>query len=602
VAASRVSFALITLGMALGLGYVLSSWIRLRLRPVADLLVALRPLLVPVLVLAAAATTALHVVLQLISAITLVLLVHALIVRPELNRTSNQLGMWWHAIENGAANAVRKLAWVAIPAVMVSWGVTALFGGLLAGQGGLPAAFLLAALVALGLALVARLTAYAISWFRGAVAVLLGCATVTGLMFAGVLPGGAWLGSTAIWLAVAAAAVLVATVVNESFIPPGEPAAGRLQTTEQFLGAGLGLAMITGVLLVCATASSLWTLSWQGNNTPLAADPGARTQLYANADTTPEYVRAPVLAFTQDQQWTPTTVDEYVGESKVLRKDGTEASAGEYTCPSVGPRACLRRTSTCKSAAEKCALTTPHDAGDHISDGAIYVRTLHRPDPGANTDEAVALRGLFRPVTDVARQTQTLIQYWFFYPYDEWTTKVLGARLTQRHEADWEAVTVGLGPGDSPLFVAYSAHCGGTWRRWDDAKHSGSHPLVAVANGSQANYPDAGDKRPPDWTSCKRLPRGIGTLLSYAANVRDRTSDDWQWGAEKLMPVTEKAPPMNFPGSWGGNDITQFKNARSFTSRPGGGPASPPLQPLWQDPVKTIFCDRYWHGPESCET
>jgi hypothetical protein len=33
--------------------------------------------------------------------------------------------------------------------------------------------------------------------------------------------------------------------------------------------------------------------------------------------------------------------------------------------------------------------------------------------------------------------------------------------------------------------------------------------------------------------------------------VRDRTSDDWQWGAAELIKVTEKDPPMNFPGSWG---------------------------------------------------
>jgi hypothetical protein len=47
--------------------------------------------------------------------------------------------------------------------------------------------------------------------------------------------------------------------------------------------------------------------------------------------------------------------------------------------------------------------------------------------------------------------------------------------------------------------------------------------------------------------------------------------------------------------------VTQFKDFRTFTTKPGGGPLSPPLQALWQDPIKTIFCDRYWSGPERCK-
>ena len=42
------------------------------------------------------------------------------------------------------------------------------------------------------------------------------------------------------------------------------------------------------------------------------------------------------------------------------------------------------------------------------------------------------------------QRPSTLIQYWYFYRYDEWSTPVLGGRLLQRHEGDWEAVMVGL--------------------------------------------------------------------------------------------------------------------------------------------------------------
>lgn len=59
---------------------------------------------------------------------------------------------------------------------------------------------------------------------------------------------------------------------------------------------------------------------------------------------------------------------------------------------------------------------------------------------------------------------------------------------------------------------------------------------------------------------------------------------------------------MNFPGSWGDHDMTEFKNLHRFATKSGGGPKSPPLQSLWQQPVKTIFCDRYWDGPETCKS
>jgi hypothetical protein len=597
-----MSFVVIALGMAAGLAYVLAPSVRRVVAPLVELLVAARPLLIPILVVAAAATVNLPLWVQGAVATLLVVAVHRLVVRPELERSSDELGKWWYAIENGAANAIRKLALVAGPAIVLAWiAVSALRSddGILAGQGGLPAAVLLVALGALLGALLTRLGAYATTPPRAIVSLLLGCAAGSGLMAAGVLPGYDAASSGAMWFALAAAAALLVTIVLEHFKPPAAAVTGG-ERSEQLLGLGLSLGVLSGILLVAATASSMWVLD-HSNATPLKVDRGAHATLYAAADDSLEYRHAPVLAFTRDQRWTPTKVDAYVDRARVLRKDGSEAATSRYECPSLGPRSCLRITIGCASAAEPCAgALAPRDSGAHVSDGAVYVRTLRRPERDDRSDEAVALRGLFRPATSVASRTDVLLQYWFFYPYDEWTTEVLGARLTQRHEGDWEAITVGLGAGREPLFVAYSAHCGGTWRRWPDTERFGSHPLVAVANGSHANYAETGAKRPPDFTSCKRLPRGIGTLLGFAANVRDVTSDDWQWGAEEVVPVDESTWPMSFPGTWGGNDVTELQNARTFTSRPGGGPASPPLQPLWQDPVKTIFCDRYWDGPEPC--
>ncbi len=593
-----LNIALITLGMLTGLVFALSVKVRNRARPVTDLLVALRPLLIVVLVLLAAATTNQPKGIQLVTAFVLVLLVWRLIVHPESTRSTKELGMWVNAIENGARNAFGKLGLIAIPVFAAGAALTQLLHlvGLLQAVGGIPAVFLVIAIVALGSAVMARLFAYATTLPRAAVSILLGLAIVAGLMHVGVLWREGFPGEAVVALACAFGVALLLTVLYEMKVP-FKPKAAFTQTIDHRLGAGLGLAMLAGIALVAATGSSLVELAFP-RHTELAEDPGARTRLYLLDDRTPEYRHAPVLAFTRDQSWTPESVDNYVRHGKVLRRDRTLVKHGPYSCPSIGPRSCLRRS----CAKDVCGTPRgPHDKGEPVNDGALYVRTVRRPKPGDGSDKAVALRALFRVNTPTARKTRALLQYWLFYPYDEWKTAFLGAQLTQRHEGDWESVSVGLGRQDAPLFVAYSAHCGGTWKPWKDAKHfDASHPLVAVARGSQASYADAGANRPPDWTSCTHLPRGVGALLSYAANVRDVTSDDWQWGAEKVLRVDEKQEPMNFPGTWGDDDVTEIKTGRRFVFPPGGGPQSPPLQALWQEPMRTIFCDRYWDGPEDC--
>jgi hypothetical protein len=200
------------------------------------------------------------------------------------------------------------------------------------------------------------------------------------------------------------------------------------------------------------------------------------------------------------------------------------------------------------------------------------------------------------------QKLSALIQYWFFYRYDEWATHVLAGRLAQRHEGDWEAVIVGLAP-DRPLFVAYSAHCGGTWRWWKDIRVSAvsspwSHPLVASAEGSHANYPTAGP-RSPNWTSCAGMPDGTAEALSFASNIRERTDYAWLWYPKHLIPVNASELPMSFPGTWGLNDRSVLENFSHHPASPsGGGPKTPTLQPLWRNPVPTVFCNRYWHGPK----
>ena len=54
------------------------------------------------------------------------------------------------------------------------------------------------------------------------------------------------------------------------------------------------------------------------------------------------------------------------------------------------------------------------------------------------------------------------------------------------------------------------------------------------------------------------------------------------------------------PRQLGRQRVTEFENARTRSTKSGFRSLSPPLQALWERPMTTIFCDRYWEGPQAC--
>ena len=168
-------------------------------------------------------------------------------------------------------------------------------------------------------------------------------------------------------------------------------------------------------------------------------------------------------------------------------------------------------------------------------------------------------------------------------------------------------MTVGLSE-TKPLWVAYSAHCGGTFADWDTVRMARQQDgrlraLVAVAHGSQANYSVAEESRVPNFAECSGLPRDRLTLASYAANVRDRTDDATTWDPSpaNLDIVTAKDPPMSFAGRWASyNYMPAREPAQGAPAREGlTQPESPPLQALWQRPMEKIFGGRVWHEADT---
>ena len=84
-----------------------------------------------------------------------------------------------------------------------------------------------------------------------------------------------------------------------------------------------------------------------------------------------------------------------------------------------------------------------------------------------------------------------VLQYWFFYPYNDGVNK---------HEGDWEMIQIILDektrkPITDTYSITYSQHHGGKTRFWNDEDviKMDTHPVVYVASGSHANYFKTGD-------------------------------------------------------------------------------------------------------------
>jgi hypothetical protein len=93
--------------------------------------------------------------------------------------------------------------------------------------------------------------------------------------------------------------------------------------------------------------------------------------------------------------------------------------------------------------------------------------------------------------TDAQKNTWTILQYHFFYAFNDWR---LAANGMNHHEGDWEMAAVYL-RNDSPYAVLFSQHGAGNIEKWDTVikaidkqNNVTTHPIVYVALGSHANY------------------------------------------------------------------------------------------------------------------
>ena len=619
-------------GGALWLGLLLGAAAAARvavlldaLRPIAALVTAVRPLALPPLLILAAGTVESPLSLQLTAGIVAMLVAWHVLIRPEERRYRPALQAVWVAIRTGEGNGRRLIAGtlVLLAAVAVILGFLWLpSGDTLEDRGGVAAFFFSASVVLLGAAVVLRLLGYSSTRLRAIVSLCVLLAIVRVGMQLGLLPLHDALHDHVPWLTpgllftVAAAATVLAGLLDVVIRRQAErgnvgsaltrailvfegpvPYVGRTRPLSNY-------GLLCCVLAAVALSAAMIGAAYPGRSSGALADrlhPVAPRTIAPGAMSDRELAEtfSPVLLFSKHARWSPVPVEGFLGKAAITdweHKPVSKPIEQLDDCPGIVTAPCYTLTIRCDDGDAPCAQGAPNPTLEPRRSGAAYVRVVRRSRPPTDGSP-----NPFERVARLREQPTVLVQYWYFYPYDEWVSPVLAGQLRQRHEGDWEAVTIGFSDR-APLFVGFSQHCGGQWYRWDDVRvqRAGTRlrPLVAVADGSQANYRYPNPAQAPDWSGCASLPPKTLTLVSYASNIRDRVAADWSWEPAAKPLVDARRSPMSFVGRWAPFSRTELDTLyRDQVLGPdASGPATPTLQMLWREPLRTIFRTPNWHA------
>ena len=200
--------------------------------------------------------------------------------------------------------------------------------------------------------------------------------------------------------------------------------------------------------------------------------------------------------------------------------------------------------------------------GDPLDAGCDYERWARRLTSGAQPAVYAHV------ATDPGHQGRLALQYWFFYPFND---------FNNTHEGDWEMTQLVFDAADaraalqtSPSEIGYSSHEGAERASWGDDKLEvldGTHPVVYPAAGSHANK---------------------FTAALYIGSSADAGvgCDDTRGPHEALTPIVKTIPSdaaaaraafpwIAFEGRWG-------ELQKAFYN----GPTGPNLKEQWDRPIE----------------
>jgi hypothetical protein len=178
-------------------------------------------------------------------------------------------------------------------------------------------------------------------------------------------------------------------------------------------------------------------------------------------------------------------------------------------------------------------------------------------------------------VTEAGKPGKLALQYWFYYPFNDFNNK---------HESDWETIQLMFDAGSaadalktSPTEVGYSQHSGAERAAWDGTKleKQGTHPVVYAAAGSHASF-----FKQTLWLGASAQ-EGFGCDDTRGPSTKTQTTAVLLPAA----PASATAPYawLAFKGHWGQKE-----------SGPNNGPTGPNMKTQWTEPV--TWADDTWRS------
>lgn len=232
----------------------------------------------------------------------------------------------------------------------------------------------------------------------------------------------------------------------------------------------------------------------------------------------------PILHLREEEVYFPTTVDTMLLNSRLLNSEG-EVLIDNPLSESDLPQGC-----------SDCYITLDHIPTNSSSNPVVYYHL---------------------------DKSHDLIQYWFFYVYNNGIND---------HEGDWEMIQINFGgtPDNiEPQSAGYSQHYSGERCEWSQVERVENRPVVYVGLGSHASYFDN-----------PLSGRQTLTVSRSGVSGTDWVGDDLTINSYRLSDI--ERPFLDFQGHWG------KKESDEYTSGPSGPKFRTCMRGinLYQEPVE----------------
>jgi hypothetical protein len=293
---------------------------------------------------------------------------------------------------------------------------------------------------------------------------------------------------------------------------------------------------------------------------PDAIDTGPRTRPPRDLRRALEKRFAPVVALDSKELFLPIRIESYLTTTTLDERRG-------------------KRLQVVQPTPTDATLPTT-DVDCFVAAGCMYQLDVRGAEPPGSRpaiygriEQALLAAGAKVTVyANVLQYTNTgdySVQYWFLYLFNDGANK---------HESDWEQITILLDKDQNPKEALYSSHSTGFIRKWDEMEHQGDHPVTYVARGSHANYFHAGSHAVT--VVCKKLFKRFHFCVEKR-DIRDR--GDGQ--GTNLIPdlsyeVREFGPPL-YIGSYGTGNYVAGHRANDLLS-------DPRLRPAYRNPLARL--------------